>query len=306
MSGMTPIRWLLFSVSGLLLLFSAVQTAHVMAEDAIDKIRLGFSVNAFVNIPKNDMKIAVQVLAKKVAGKTFGSVDSRIYDSISDLENDLKAKKLDGLAITPDEFIYLKPRASIEPAMLTVAGNSHEIELLLLVRRDSGIDGVKDLKGRVITLPLRNAQYGAIYRIWVESLVMKEGGAIDTFFSSITEADSVSKAIMPVFFKKVAACVVTKQAFDVSSELNPQLSRDLKVIAQIGKLAGGIIVFRKDLSSASKEKMRQGLLDLEKDHEGRQLLMLFHLTGLAPFRPEYMKSTELLYAEHTRLTAPKR
>ncbi|MFZ4854946.1 MAG: phosphate/phosphite/phosphonate ABC transporter substrate-binding protein [Desulfuromonadaceae bacterium] len=303
---MAQFRKRFLCASGLLLLFSAVQTHHAVAEDAIDNIRLGFSINAFVNIPKNDMKIAVQVLAKKVAGKTFGSVDSHIYDSISDIENDLKAKKLDGLAITPDEFIHLRQRAPIEPAMLTVAGSSHEIELLLLVRKDSGINGVEELKGRVITLPLRNAQYGAIYRVWVETLVMKEGGALDTFFSSITEADSVSKAIMPVFFKKVAACVVTKQAFDVSSELNPQLSRELKVVAQIGKLAGGIIVFRKDLSDASKEKMRQGLLDLEKNQEGRQLLMLFHLNGLAPFRSEYMKSTELLYAEHTRLAGRKR
>ena len=306
MSGMALFRKRFLCASGLLMLFSAVQTHHVMAEDAIDKIRLGFSINAFVNIPKNDMKIAVQVLAKKVAGKTFGSVDSHIYDSISDVENDLKAKKLDGLAITPDEFIHLRQRASIEPAMLTVAGSSHEIELLLLVRKDSGINGFEELKGRVITLPLRNAQYGAIYRIWVETLVMKEGGAIDTFFASITEADSVSKAIMPVFFRKVAACVVTKQAFAVSSELNPQLSRELKVVAQIGKLAGGIIVFRKDLSDASKERMRQGLLDLEKNQEGRQLLMLFHLNGLAPFRPEYLKSTEMLYAEHTRLAGRKR
>jgi len=306
MSGMVLFRKRFFRVSGLLMLFCAAQTPQVMAEDAIDKVRLGFSINAFVNIPKNDMKIAVQVLAKKVAGKTFGSVDSRIYDSISEIENDLKAKKLDGLAITPDEFIHLRQRAPIEPAMFTVAGSSHEIELLLLVRKDSGINGVEDLKGRVVTLPLRNAQYGAIYRIWVETLVMKEGGAIDTFFSSINEADSVSKAIMPVFFKKVAACVVTKQAFDVSSELNPQLSRELKVIAQVGRLVGGIIVFRKDLSDSSKQKMRQGLMDLEKDQEGRQLLMLFHLNGLAPFRSEYMKSTEMLYAEHTRLAGRKR
>ena len=306
MSATVLFRRCLFCASGLLILFCASQTTHVIAEDAIDKIRLGFSVNAFVNIPKNDMKIAVQVLAKKVAGKTFGSVDSHIYDSISDIENDLKAKKLDGLAITPDEFIHLRQRAPVEPAMLTVAGSSHEIELLLLVRKDSGINGVEDLKGRVITLPMRNAQYGAIYRIWVETLVMKEKGAIDTFFSSINEAESVSKAIMPVFFRKVAACVITRQAFEVSSELNPQISRELKVIKQIGRLVGGVIVFRKDLSDASKQKMRQGLLDLDKDQEGRQLLMLFHLNGLALFQPEYMKSTEMLYAEHSRLVARRR
>jgi len=283
------------------------QTSYVMAESNSDQIRIGFSSKAFVNVPKADMKIAIGVLSKKVARKTFGSVESRIYESPAEIENDLKSKRLDVIAITPDEFIYIRNRVSIEPAMITVAGNSHDVELLLLVRKDSGFNRTADLKGRTVVLPSWNAQYGSIYHTWLETLSLREGASsMDIFFSSITEASSANQAIMPVFFRKTASCVVSKQAFEISSELNPQLSRDLKVIARIGGLAGGLVVFRQDLSEDSKQKTRQALLDLDKDQEGRQLLMLFHLNSLALFRPEYLKSTEALYAEHSRLIARKR
>ncbi len=285
------------------LMATCIQLSPVRADSGADQIRIGISSKAFSNVPKTDMKIATRVLARKVASKTFGAVESRIYDSPMDIEQDLKLNKIDVLAMTPDEFLHLRSRVSIEPAIVTVVGNSHEVELVFLVRKDSGFKGIAELQGRNVALPSLDAQYGAVYRTWVEALVMKEGAAsLDGFFSSVKEATSSSQAIMPVFFRKTAGCAISKQAFEVASELNPQLSRDLKVIARIGGLAGGLIVFRKDLSEENKQKTRQALLDLDKDQEGRQLLMLFHLNGLAPFRPEYMQSTEALYAEHKQRT----
>ncbi len=276
-----------------------IQINTALAESGTDQLRIGFSSKAFVNVPINDMKIAVQVLSKRVARKIFGSVNSRIYDSPADIENDLKSRKLDVLAMTPDEFIHIRNRVSLETAAITVVGNSHEVELIVLVRKDSGLNIVSDLKKRTIALPSWTSQYGDIYRTWIETLVMKEGvGSLDAFFSSIKETKTSSQAIMPVFFRSIDACVISKQAFAITSELNPQIARDLKTIAHIGRLAGGIVVFRKDLPEETKQKTMQALLTLHEDPEGRQLLMLFHLDRLAVFRPEYLKSNDLLYAEY--------
>lgn len=290
-----------------LLLIYGTQVPNAIAENGSDTIKIGFSSSAFVNIPKTDLKIAVGVLAKKVAAKTFNSVETRIYESSAEMENDLKVKKLDLLALTTDEFIQLKSRTHLEPAVIAVAGNSREMELLLLVRKDSNLNGVADLKGRIIALPAKDVQYGVIHRTWIETLVMKEGGGtLEKFFSSYKETSSAAQAIMPVFFRKAAACVVSKQAFEISAELNPQLSKELKPIAQIGRLAGGLMVFRKDVSDVTKQKTKRVLLDLEKDQEGRQLLMLFHLTRLHPFQPEDLRGTSALFAEHYRLIAKRR
>jgi len=284
--------------------FCCIQPPNIMGESGTGQLRIGFSTKAFVNVPKNDMKIAVGVLSRKVARKTFEFVESRIYDSPADIKNDLKSKRLDVIALTPEEFIHLRSGVALEPALITVAGNSHEVELLVLVSKGSGLNSVADLKSRTIALPALNAQYGSIYRTWIETLAMKEGAASsNVYFSFLKETDSASKAILPVFFRTIDACVISRQSFEITSELNPQLSRDLKVIAQISRLAGGIIVFRKDLSEEYKQKTREALLTLHKDQEGRQLLMLFRLNSLATFRPEYLDTTESLYAEYNERRA---
>jgi phosphonate transport system substrate-binding protein len=291
------------------LLVSSVLAPKVVAKSGsgTEQIRIGFSGKSFVNIPKQDMKVTVSILSKKIAGKIFRTVESRIYDTTAEIETDMKLKKLDVLAITPDEFFYLKTRVPLEPAVITMIGNRPEVELLILVRKDSGFNRIADLKGKTIALPSWTAQYGAVYHTWIETLIMKEGtNSIDNYFLSFKETNTASKAIMPVFFRKIDACVVTRQALEITSELNPQISKDMKIIAQSDRMAGGLVVFRKDFPEASKQKTRQMLLDMHKESEGRQMLTLFRLNRLVPFHPEYMKTIEALYAEHSRLIARRR
>jgi ABC-type phosphate/phosphonate transport system substrate-binding protein len=267
-------------------------------------LKIGFSSRAFVNVPREDIRIAVQVLSQKVAKKTVGSAESRIYDSSTEIEKDLKTRKLDVVALTPDEFIQLKARTPLEPVMVTVAGKNHEVELLLLARRESGLKRFAELKNMAVALPAESSQYSSMYRTWAENLVMKEGaGSLESFFSSLKETRNASQAVMAVFFRKADACVVSCHTFEVMTELNPQIARELKVIASISRLAGGVIVLRQDLPEGRKQKVSQALMTLHEDQEGRQMFVLFQLNRLAMFRPEYLKGTEALYEEHRSLKA---
>ena len=130
----------------LALLFFCGTSSPVSAESGPFHLRIGFSSKAFISAPREDVRIAVRVLSQKVARKTVGSADSKVYDSIIDMEKDLKSMKLDMVALTPEEFIHLRTRTPLEPAMSTVSGKNHEFELLLLVRKDSGLKNITDLK----------------------------------------------------------------------------------------------------------------------------------------------------------------
>jgi ABC-type phosphate/phosphonate transport system substrate-binding protein len=267
-------------------------------------MRIGFSSRAFVNVPREDIKIAVQVLSQKVAKKTVGSAESRIYANSAEIEKDLKSKLVDVVALTPEEFIHLKARYPLEPLMVTVAGKSHEVELLVLARKESGLSRIKELKNRSIALPFETSQFGSIYHMWLETLAMKEGAwSAAGLFSSIKETRGASQALMSVFFHKTDACIITRSAFEISSELNPQLSRELKVIANIGRLAGGIVAFRQDFPEERKQKVRQALLTLHDDQDGKQMFVLFQLSRLEEYRPEYLQATEALFAEYRNLKA---
>jgi ABC-type phosphate/phosphonate transport system substrate-binding protein len=161
---------------------------------------------------------------------------------------------------------------------------------------------LKDLKNRSIVIPSINAQNGNVYHLWLDMLLAREGfPGTDSFFSSIQEARTASLALMQVFFRTADACIVTGHVLDLASELNPQVGRELQVLAKMGKLAGGIIALRHDLPAQRKQKIKEALMTLRDDQEGRQLFVLFQLERLVPFRPEYLKETEAFIAEHRQL-----
>jgi ABC-type phosphate/phosphonate transport system substrate-binding protein len=299
-----PAKLLLPTLKGffLVLLTSCSLFRDVQAGET-DKslLKIGFSSKAFVSVPKEDMRIAVQVLSQKIAKKTVGNAESRVYENESDIEKALKAKNLDVVALTSEEFIHLKGPTRLEPVMVTVAGKSPELELILLARRENGINHFRDLKNRVIAIPGEMSQYGSINRIWMETLVMKEGGVASETFSSVKETRGASQAVMMAFFRKADGCIVSKSAFEVASELNPQLSRELRAIASIGKLTGGIVALRQDLPEERKQKVRKALSTLHEDPEGKQMFVLFQLTRLEEFRPELLKATEAMLAEYREL-----
>lgn len=267
-------------------------------------LRIGFSGKSFVNVPRDDIKVAVQVLSRKIAKKTVGSAESKIYDIDAEIERDLKSKMLDVVALTPEEFLHLRESRLLEPAMTTVSGNSHEFKMLLLARKDSRFRRIADLKKKQLSMPSTTAQYGSLYQTWVTTLVMREGASSpQVYFSSIRETRNAPQALMSVFFRQADACIVTDQTYALTSELNPQIARELVTLASYDRLAGGVIAIRRDLPEERKQRVRQALTNLHEDQEGRQMFVMFQLSRLIPFRPDHLKGMEALNAEYHSLRA---
>jgi ABC-type phosphate/phosphonate transport system substrate-binding protein len=279
------------------------------AEDG-SKLRIGFTGSVFQDVSNTDIKAAVSVLIQKVAWQHFGKGESRFYENLSEMAMDLKNRKIEVFATPVEEFMELRKQSPIVPILVSTYDNGTGTDLLLLVRKDSGIRSIRDLRGKTIVMPMRNPRCLDMHTAWLETLVMEEGSkGIATFFSSVKETRTAAKAVMPVFFRQADACIVTRQVFDLTAELNPQISRELTIISRKEKLSQGIIAIDRRLSEETREKIRQAFLTLHQTPEGQQLLMLFKVRKLVPFVPDYMKGTEALYAEHSRqkyITAGKR
>ena len=291
----------IFAVIISMFMASAISPVLCVGEEDIPKLRIGFTGSAFQDVTNTDIKAAVSVLIQKVAWKHFGKGESSFYETLPEMATDLKNRKINVLATPAEEYMELRKKLPIEPLLITASDNGTELELLLLVRKDSGIRSLRDLKGRTIVMPLRNPRCLNMYMAWLETLLMEEGGkGINSYFSSVKETRTAAKVVMPVFFRQADACVVTRQVLDLTSELNPQISRDLTIISRKGKLSQGVIAVDRRLSEENKEQLRQAFLSLHKTPEGEQLLMLFKVRKLVSITPGYMKATESLYAEYSR------
>jgi phosphonate transport system substrate-binding protein len=265
------------------------------------KLTMGYIGNTYPNTSSKDVKAAVSVLIKKVAWEYFGRSEARYYDSADEMAADIRKGTIQVACLSSEEYLKLRSQSQIEPILMTVGAHGRESELLLMVRRDSGIRSLGDLRNGSIVMPQRNT-VESVFRVWLDTMLLREGKPESgTFFSTVKVAPTTAKVIMPVFFRQSDACVVTRQAFELTAELNPQISRELIPIARIENLFHGIISVDVKVSREIKEKLRQAFLSLNKSPEGRQLMMLFHVSAFTPYRPGHLSTTEELFAEHRRL-----
>ena len=266
---------------------------------------MGFSSNAYTEVDRNDAKVATKILGdilvrKQQKSNSNNLGDVLIYETLSELERDINAKKIDVAVMVSNEFLELRGRITLDPIVVSSREKTVYEELLLLVRKDSGVKELKDLRKRLLLLT--RTQYGFIYHRWLETLLMKEGfHDIQNFFSEIKETRKPSQALMPVFFKQADACVVSRHYFEVNSELNPQIQKELIPISISQGYAGGVIAFRKDYNEEHKKSMKEILTTLHTDSHGKQMLLLFQMNKLVPFKPEYLNSMEALVKEHKDL-----
>lgn len=122
------------------------------------------------------------------------------------------------------------------------------------------------------------------------------------FFAPISLVSTPAQTILPVFFGQADACLVTRRAFLLASELNPQVAERLTVLFASPPLGGGVIAFRPGYPDADKQRLISLIVEFFSDDvRSRQLMTLFGRRMLVPFRPEYLESVKSLLREHHEL-----
>jgi len=67
---------------------------------------------------------------------------------------------------------------------------------------------------------------------------------------------------------------VTEEAFNIMVELNTQIGEEMTPIARSPEFLTGLMIFTKDYNPADQEAVRQAVLRLHTEPEGRQVLTL--------------------------------
>ena len=129
---------------------------------------------------------------------------------------------------------------------------------------------------------------------------------VKCFFASYKEAMKPSQAVIPVFFRQADACITTRNFFEVLSELNPQLRKEIMVLKESRPIATGVIAVSKNLSIQKRDALHEFLENSHQDPQGKQLLTMFRMDRLVPFRPEYLASIEAFLKEYNELRTRNR
>ena len=283
----------------LLFVFTLPLSAESQNEDLI---RIGFSASFFEDINQNDAIAAIRAWTKALLNKEDVSAVPKphILSSIPEIRELLSNDQLDYISLTTKEYAKVSDLLTVETITVSQTSNRITEEYLLLVNRDSGIESLKDLEGR--NLQLVRGSRMSMSMIWLDTILLREKlSPAAEFFGSIGSNKNAQKVILPIFFNKGDACVVTRTMFDTLVELNPQIGRRLKTISMSPSLVPSFFSFTRSSGESLRKKVTDEISRWNLSPFGKQSLIIFQCDGLKMRSISCLDSALKMIEEHKRL-----
>jgi hypothetical protein len=264
--------------------------------------RLAFSSRMFSEIKIDDARAAMKVWMMTVARDRGIPIDPepKIYESLEEMLEGSRVIPVEGFSVTTEECWRLRMGTKFD--RLAVAVNNGRIteEYVILVHRDSGIEGIPDLRGRSLDVLMNPRMSLAI--VWLDTLLVQKGmNPTANFLSLGTPVNKLSQVVLPVFFRKRDACLVTRRGFQMMSELNPQVEKQLRILATSPELVPTLFAFRSDYASPYREQMLVEMRRLPDSPAGQQILTLMQTEKIEERPMSCLDDTFELLETHQRL-----
>jgi len=265
-------------------------------------LHVGYAPRAFIGVNKNDAMAAHKVLTRTFGREHGYDIDAVIqaFDSNEDLITAIRNGDVHSVVMDAWTFLETDLHAQIEPLFLPAqSGYGPGEDYLLRVSKDAIYQDIEDLRGKHIIL-MENINC-LMSRYWTRVLLGEKGFEQETdFFRQVQVETKPMKTLLPVFFGKADACVMTRPVYEILCELNPQLRQRLRIIATSAPLVGGIVCVC--YQGWAKPWHRTDFIDafaaMPESRQGRQVLTLFKTDHLVPFQEHFMAGTRALKARH--------
>jgi phosphonate transport system substrate-binding protein len=303
-----PCRWrialrLLCGSLGLTILAAAAALADqgVAGSTSVASFRLGTTPGTFGSSNGSDTKAAITTWAKNLFLPdpiSIGTDVVTVFEKADDLLNAYEKRQLDGVTLAANDFPKVKSRP--DAVFLMYKNQSVAIRYAVLVQRASGIEDIRQLKGRKVVLHSSSSMIMATP--WIDTLLASQSmGLSQHAFGTITRIDSASKAILQVFFRQADACIVALDAFQTACELNPQVDRGVKPMIVSPELISTFFFFHPGYNPKDRSAVEAAIRDLDKSPAGQQVLTVFQSEKLVKRPVSILDDTIALVSEHERL-----
>lgn len=262
--------------------------------------RVGISSASVPGINRNDATAALKVWATTVMRerRLRCPVTVEMFERWTEVRSALEAGQLDAGSLTVMEFL----ESGLKPESILVIGRNGRAteEYVLLVRRNSGIRAISELRGK--RLVWHSSGWTAPAKPWLEVELSKATPERPTrFLGSLEPMESPSKAVLRVFFGQADAGLVTTNAYALAAELNPQVRRDLEVLAVSPPVVPSFFFMRPGGHHPMTEEIEKAILELHTSVIGQQVLTVFMGSRMVRETLDCLDPARALMAAHAKV-----
>ena len=294
----TPLKILFILFS----LFSLPATAGAQTSETRSAavFHIGVSSRTFETVNRNDAAAALKSWAATVMREQnlLEQVEVKFYDAFEDLAKAFRQNRVHAVSTTVEECMLL----GVEPEkiFLPATEKGPHVRYAIIVHRDGDITGLDGLMSR--KLVTHQTQRMVLAQPWLEALQASQAARpVNRSLGNLTTVENASKSILQVFFRQAHAALVTEDAFALAGELNPQLRKDLRVLAMSSPFITSFFMFRPTWQGQSRERMEAAIMGLHTTPGGRQVLTVFQSSRMETQPGSILDPTRQFLAEYLRL-----
>ena len=234
------------------------------------KILIGLIPEMNIFKQKQRFKLLGDYLAKK----TGTPVEFTILSRYGNIIESFTTEKMDGAFFGSFTGALAIQKLGVVPLARPVnLDNSSTYKGYLFVRKDSGIKTVADMKGKKMAFVEKATTAGYVFPLaWLRGNGIP---SLDGFFSEYYFTGSHDAAILAVLNKKADVGAAKHSMYDRVRKEEPRVDRELVILAVSPEVPSNGLCVRMDLDEAIKTKLKNALLNLHNEPEGKAVLEKF-------------------------------
>jgi len=190
----------------------------------------------------------------------------------------MEKKIYDLVHLGPKSYVEGYERAGYYAILKPIRHGSATYHSIIIVRKDSGINTLSDLKGKSFCFTDRESASGYLYP---KVLLLKKGINPDRDFSKVFFTGTHDGVVLNVYHKNFSAGACFDDARKSTFREEPEKIEELKIIARTPPISNEPFAIRPDLDKELVKKISKAFLKLGQSPEGRKILeALYPGTGL--------------------------
>ncbi len=203
---------------------------------------------------------------EKKMGQRVRGVDRNSYGEINEL---LHHGDIDAAFVCGGPYVEGKEDFGLELLVVPQVEGKTTYQSYLIVPSGSEVASYEELRGRSFAFTDPNSNSGLIYPRFV---LAQKGEDSDLFFEKTIFTYGHDRSIQAVAGKIVDGAAVDSLIWEYFAKVNPKLTSQTRVVAKSSPFGIPPVAVAPHLDTARRERLREVLLNVHLDPEGKEIL----------------------------------
>ncbi len=261
-------------------------------------LRFGLTAGVIDGVSATDARAAARVWADGISGDVglFHASEAAAISTVEEGAQALAADKMDLLVLSAFEYLSAEKSLQCRPGFVYEIMGEAMQEFVLVGRKNTAVPAHPSDKS--IAVFSTNRQIDTLPTVWADTYFRDTGRPAGLkAFGQVRPIDRRGRATMAVFFGQADFGIDALSAFTGTIELNPQVGKDLAILARSAPLLPGLVCLNSHMAPALRERYIERATHIHEQTRYRQALTIMRVTRLIPWDPRYLDSARALLAK---------